>query len=300
MLKSVCAVFLAASSVIDAHPFGLAPYYHTLDLLWVQDFSLSFENDLPLLRQQFPDAIEELKWTFPHSRFGLAGFTDKPLEKFGYEVSKDYCYQLRYKLTRYTSRLRESFDAAKTHSGGDWPESQLQAMLTAARSNETNWSETDETPNGYLIHRLMVIVTDAGYHQAGDSKLPPNDGDGVVDCLGEDYPSVEQVKDALSARSITPLFLVTADVAPIYRRLVRDLGNNGVVWKIENDSRNVRNALTSAISAVLNNDCDGERCDGGCVGENCCNGEHCDAEADAVLIHIDQMPKNLRVIVDEE
>eukprot|EP01057_Protomagalhaensia_wolfi_P006285 Protomagalhaensia_wolfi_Nauph_80__6284@NODE_965_length_1848_cov_226_147595_g730_i0_p1_GENE_NODE_965_length_1848_cov_226_147595_g730_i0NODE_965_length_1848_cov_226_147595_g730_i0_p1_ORF_typecomplete_len306_score51_74Integrin_beta/PF00362_18/6_7e42_NODE_965_length_1848_cov_226_147595_g730_i01711088 len=285
--------------VVVAQKYGVLPYYHTIDLMWLQDFSATYEDDLTNLKHELPNLFDDLRAIFPHSKFGLGGFVDKPMGEFGYEESSDYCYHMKYPLTRYTSHIQEALELSKVHSGADWAESQLHAMLGAALSKETRWSELPMTPNGYKIHRLMVVNTDAGYHQAGDAtSLPSNNADGVEDCLGEDYPSVEQVAEALNQEQITPLFLVTEEVAPLYRGLVRALGDNGVVYPIADDSSDIATATQHAINLALGNPCgDNEICSAGCYGTDCCDGEfECNNDpAAAIVIKLSSVPKQVKV-----
>eukprot|EP01055_Gregarina_sp_Pseudo9_P000599 Gregarina_sp_Pseudo_9__598@NODE_1382_length_1647_cov_393_258706_g1288_i0_p1_GENE_NODE_1382_length_1647_cov_393_258706_g1288_i0NODE_1382_length_1647_cov_393_258706_g1288_i0_p1_ORF_typecomplete_len312_score48_32Integrin_beta/PF00362_18/3_8e41VWA/PF00092_28/0_056_NODE_1382_length_1647_cov_393_258706_g1288_i030938 len=288
----------SVASVHIGHKYGVLPYYNTIDLMWLQDFSSTYEDDLANLRRELPAVMEDLKAIFPHSKFGLGGFVDKPTGEFGYPESSDYCYQLKYPLTRYTERVEMALKLAQVHSGNDWPESQLHAMLGAALSNDSHWSPLPLTPNGYKIHRLMVVATDSLFHQAGDSKLPANNADGVEDCLGEDYPSVKQVADALERSHITPLFLVSEKVAPWYRGLVKDLGDVGVVVTVAEDSSDLADAVTLAINLALGNGCsEPEACPGGCRGVDCCSGVLAckDSPAAAVFIKMDHVPKNIKI-----
>lgn len=278
--------------------FGILPFYNTIELMWLQDFSATFENDYTNLKRQVPDAFEELKKIFPHSRFGLGGFVDKPMGDFGFLESSDYCYQLKYPLTRYTDHVKLALEKSQIHSGKDWPESQLHAMLGASLSPDTRWSANPLTPNGYKIHRLLVVATDSLYHRAGDSDLPVNNQDGVENCLEEDYPSVDQVAAALDRMQITPLFLVTEDVAPWYRGLVKDLRNHGVVYPIKKDSSDIGKGVLEAVKLALGGTCDEkDECSIGCRGAQCCGGSFKCSENPpaAVLIKLDNAPKEIKV-----
>eukprot|EP01053_Blabericola_migrator_P005651 Blabericola_migrator_1__5650@NODE_286_length_10380_cov_74_401920_g236_i0_p3_GENE_NODE_286_length_10380_cov_74_401920_g236_i0NODE_286_length_10380_cov_74_401920_g236_i0_p3_ORF_typecomplete_len302_score49_70Integrin_beta/PF00362_18/2_2e42_NODE_286_length_10380_cov_74_401920_g236_i075658470 len=287
---------------VSAHRYGVLPYYHTIDLMWLQDFSNTYSDDLANIRRSLPLIMEDLKAIFPHSKFGLGGFVDKPLGEFGYAESSDYCYELKYKLTRYVDRITLALSKAQVHSGNDWAEAQLHAMLGAALSNQTSWSNLPMTPNGYKVHRLMVVNTDSGYHKAGDTQLPKNNADGVEDCLGEDYPSVEQVSKALATQHITPIFLVTEEVAPLYRGLVKLLDNNGVVYPVASDSSDLDTAVEKSINIALGNDCEDELCSLGCFGEDCCDGAYAcnDQPAAAVVVKLDHMPKSVRLSLQEK
>lgn len=308
---SACVVGLLCGMNVSADGmFGTLPMEHTIEVMWVQDFSMSYETDMKLLTSAFADVVEELKWTFPHSKFGLAGFTDIPVEPFGYPQSSDYCYQLRSKLTRATSKLNRSFQAAQIHSGGDWKESQLTALIKAAGQIQTGWYPDPATPNGYKVNRIVVMVTDSGFHTGGDGakllKANPVEDELINDdCAMMDYPTVEQVKDVLERKDVTPIFLVTQEVRPIYRNLVKDLGNRGVVVDLDSHTRNLRQAVRMGIKGALSKVSPGELSPFGrddsiyasanftCVGAECCAGYDCvAASGEAIVLHFEKLPNN--------
>src|SRR6185436_10539410 len=97
-------------------------------------------------------------------------------------------------------------------------------MQTALRTSEVGYQ-----PGSV---RVVVLMTDAAYHVAGDGATgsppitTPNNADAELAIgpngpgSGEDYPSVAQVKAALQASSILPVFAVTSDVISTYQGLV--------------------------------------------------------------------------------
>lgn len=93
----------------------------------------------------------------------------------------------------------------------------------------------------------------------------------LVTAPGEDFPSVQQVKDALIARGIVPIFMVTSDMITTYnvgtiphnpvgtaltlppphtvQSLVSTLGF-GTVVELEGDSANVVEAIIEGMNSV--------------------------------------------------
>jgi hypothetical protein len=65
----------------------------------------------------------------------------------------------------------------------------------------------------------------------------------------EDYPSVEQVRDALTEANITPIFTVTSGNISTYEGLVDDLGVGAVV-ELSSDSSNLVEAVTEGIEQI--------------------------------------------------
>ena len=89
--------------------------------------------------------------------------------------------------------------------------------------------------------RIVIFVTDAPPHTAGDGRLggivTPHDGkchltkkEGSSYFTYEktndlDYPSISQLKEILSENKIVPIFAVTSEVKPLYDRIVQE-------WKV--------------------------------------------------------------------
>ena len=68
---------------------------------------------------------------------------------------------------------------------------------------------------------------------------------------GEDYPDITQVRDALLAEDIIPVFAVTSDVFSTYQDLVAQLGF-GTVVELASDSSNIVSAVNNALDFVGN------------------------------------------------
>lgn len=239
---------------------GLQP----LDIMLSQDLSGSFSNDLATIRSTgfIDDLIDGVRAIQPNSAFGVASYVDKPMSPFGSAWSNDYEYRTDAPLSLDPEVLRAAYDDMVIKSGGDGPESQLTALLQMGLRAEDPLAfledgsvDMDATGLGYRPDalRTLILLTDADYHEAGDGEaygLPPNNGDRILDGdplgTGEDYPSIDQVREALEASSIYPVFAVTSWLVPTYEDLVDELGFGAVV-ELESDSSNLVEVLTSSL-----------------------------------------------------
>ncbi|MEB3885594.1 pre-peptidase C-terminal domain-containing protein [Lyngbya sp. CCY1209] len=220
-----------------------------LDLVFLSDLSGSFRDDLPVLRDLIPDLVSEVRDIQPDSQFGLASFIDKPqypLGDFG-----DYVYRTEQAVTDSLPDFQTAMNGLKIGNGMDLPEAQLEGLMQVAlREKEVGYRNNSR--------RVVVLSTDADYHQAGDGKsagiITANNGDIVLDGdpagTGEDYPGINQVKAALQEAGIVPIFAVTGDQTRTYEQLVDELGF-GTVETLSRDSSNLVEVVTSGLEKVL-------------------------------------------------
>ncbi|WGV26411.1 PEP-CTERM sorting domain-containing protein [Halotia branconii] len=220
-----------------------------LDLFLLQDLTGSFSDDLPVVKALVPSLISSVTGTVADTQFGLGSFADKPISPFG--SFSDYVYKTDLGLTANTTAFQASVNGLTLKGGSDFPESQLEALLQTAVRAKTEIGFRDDA------FKVAVITTDATFHQAGDfSSRPANNGDAVLDGspagTGEDYPSIAQVKAALQAANIIPIFAVTSNVLSTYQSLVSDLGFGSVVT-LSSNSSNLVSAITAGLTDAFAN-----------------------------------------------
>ncbi|WP_238365327.1 Ig-like domain-containing protein [Mesobacterium pallidum] len=213
----------------------------TLDFIFLQDLSGSYADDLPILKAQISNVIATVEDIDPFADFGVASFIDKPISPFG--ATTDYVYQTHLAVTSDNDAVIAAMQALTTRSGADGFEAQLSGLLQVAlRTTELGYREGTK--------RIVMLSTDAGFHQEGDfASAGTNNGDAVLDGggLGEDYPSIAMVAAALAAANIFPVFSVTAATRATYEALVADLGTGAVVELTANSS-NFSDAVRLAIA----------------------------------------------------
>ncbi len=201
-----------------------------LDVLFMQDCSGSFSDDVATVKTLVPDVVSALNAIQVDNRYGLASFIDKG----------EYVYRTDLAMTNNQASLLGALNALTIGSGGDTPEAQIEALMQAAiRQGEVGFRA------GSL--RAAVLITDADYHRAGDTAYAANNGDAVLDL--EDYPTVELLKSKLLASGVIPIFAVTASTESYYNELVGALGF-GTVVTLEGSGANLVSALSAGISQI--------------------------------------------------
>jgi len=216
------------------------PAERKVDLYLLLDASGSFHDDLPAIRKTVQDLIRRAAagQLQGEVRLGLGSFIDKPIGPY----PNLYTYKHHQSLTTDFAKVLASLRTLNINENYDEPEAQLEAMLEAAgRAGQIGFNDEAQ--------RIMVVITDERYHQAGDYPAPPEDGRADGNPLNEDYPSVAQVRRALEAAGITPLFLVTDYAVPYYRDLVQQLGR-GTVVSITETSANLLESLDQGVEEI--------------------------------------------------
>lgn len=214
-----------------------------LDMVLLEDLSGSFGDDISTVNGLADDLITSVSGLATSVRLGLSTFIDKPISPFG--GSSDHEYQTAQGLTADYDAWKAALDSLVLGSGADGPESQLTALMqTALRTAEVGWSG-DAT-------KVVVLATDAIPHMAGDHPVAPNNGDDVLDGpdndgTGEDYPTLDQVKDALLSTGIVPIFAVSGFAKSTYEDIVDEFGF-GTVVDLSSDSSDIIDAIEGGIS----------------------------------------------------
>ncbi|HYX19136.1 MAG TPA: hypothetical protein VE944_33250 [Nostoc sp.] len=224
------------------------------DIVLLKDLTSSSDKDLGRVKAVLPATVNRLTNPMLASifgdglKFGIASFKDKPIPPLGGYA--DYVYKPEVALTNNVTIIKDKIFDLKAFGGNDGRESQLDALLYAALDS-----------GGSLAYRVgsfrvVIIATDSIYHVAGDraavspSDTIANNGDGVID-PNEDYPEIGQVKTALEANNIIPIFLTTSDVAVDYQTLVTQFGR-GAVLTLGSKSENFADAIKEAVARSRN------------------------------------------------
>ena len=218
-----------------------------LEMVLLEDLSGSFGDDLTTVSGLADDLIAAVSGLATDVELGLASFIDKPTSPFG--GTTDHEYQTELALTADYDAWKAALDGLVLGSGADGPESQLTGLMqTALRTAEVGWSSD--------ALKVVVLATDAVPHMAGDFVgVPSNDGDDVTDGpgddgTGEDYPTLDQVKDALLKGGIIPIFAVSdfgTSVTEAYQDIV-DFFGFGTVVDLSSDSSDIIGAIEGGIA----------------------------------------------------
>ena len=218
-----------------------------LEMVLLEDLSGSFGDDISTVSGLADDLVTAISGLAADVELGLASFIDKPISPFG--STSDHEYQTELALTGDYDAWKAALDALVLGSGADGPESQLTGLMqTALRTAEVGWSSD--------ALKVVVLATDAVPHMAGDFVgVPSNDGDDVTDGpgddgTGEDYPTLQQVKDALLAGGVIPIFAVSdfgTSVTEAYQDIV-DFFGFGTVVDLSSDSSDIIDAIEGGIA----------------------------------------------------
>lgn len=245
------------SSYVDGRRITLAggeEVISPLDLYMLQDLSGSFGDDITTVRGLLPAFVAGVQALAPDVHFGVGSFIDKPGRGFG--VDTDHEFREDLALTPDEAALQATYDGLTVGNGVDGPESQLTALLqTGVRADSIGFREE--------AIRVAVLFTDAAFHVAGDNPDDgPNDGDEVLDGtppgLGEDYPEIIQVAEALNAEGINVIFAVAggSSVRDAYEGLVAELGFGEVV-SLSDDSSDLTAKVTRGVSRLTTTEIEG-------------------------------------------
>ena len=254
-----------------------------LDLYMLMDRSGSFNDDLDVVKGLAPQLPLALRNASSHFLIGFGTFVDKPslpytssfqkntIHTFSGQPSceknrlcaKPFNYEHVISLTNSSDLFNSSVQETIISSNVDDPEDPLGAMLQAVVCTDlVGWRENSR--------KILLIMTDDVLHTAGDGRLAgivkPNDGqchtqydpsyNKVVNtaALMQDYPSIEQVKEALQDNDIIPVFAVsqTHNADLIYNTTVGpSLG--GFTTTLASNSDNLVNVLENAYVKVVSN-----------------------------------------------
>ena len=209
-----------------------------LDLYMLMDLSGSFRTDLDtvkVLAPQLPLALRNVSSDF---LIGFGTFVDKPSLPYTSSVQlnkvfvvsgqpsscvgnlfcvKPFNYKHVISLTNSSDHFSSSVQETIISTNVDDPEDPLGAMLQAVVCKDLiEWRETSI--------KILLVMTDDPLHTAGDGHLAgivkPNDGQChtqydptlkkilYTESLTQDYPSIEQVRQALEDANIVPVFAV--------------------------------------------------------------------------------------------
>ena len=181
-------------------------------------------------------------------RGAVAGFVDFAQSYWGgsWTYGNDWVYTLYQDMTSNKETWLSGIGALKTNNGGDYPEAQLAALMSAANgaswdsNGDSDLDDPEDTGPGEDPSwtddstKIVILVTDASYHIAGDAGGWPG-------------PSYAATVAALNAEGIHVVILSTT-TSP-YTSLASDTG--GAVKEIEDDSSDIVEALMAALEEVL-------------------------------------------------
>eukprot|EP01053_Blabericola_migrator_P003775 Blabericola_migrator_1__3774@NODE_2132_length_3226_cov_718_199747_g1351_i0_p1_GENE_NODE_2132_length_3226_cov_718_199747_g1351_i0NODE_2132_length_3226_cov_718_199747_g1351_i0_p1_ORF_typecomplete_len594_score77_44Integrin_beta/PF00362_18/1_3e28VWA/PF00092_28/4_2e05_NODE_2132_length_3226_cov_718_199747_g1351_i06922473 len=205
--------------------------YLPLDVMFLQDTTGSFDDDLPNVVAQIPNMVAQILSNHPNSYFGVAEFKDKPYKPWG--EFNDFCYKLNGALSPDVNEFSYAYSGLYASGGSDLPEAHYHALIDVALDTAVGWRQLARQGLNATTNeagaRLIIMSTDAEPHLPGDYAKYPNDlypyiprnlepsSGGIVEkdvtysCIHEDYPNPQQVQQVLASQKIYLAILTPND-----------------------------------------------------------------------------------------
>nr|XP_039253013.1 integrin beta-1-B-like [Styela clava] len=240
---------------------------YPVDLYYLLDLSNSMKDDLDSLRELGKELGDRMSSITRDFRLGFGSFVDKTVMPYISMVPKrrlnpctdnkpcqpTYTFSNELPLTKDIDEFVRSVKSVNHSSNLDSPEGGFDAMMQAIVCEDFIKWRKEAT-------HLLVYVTDAGFHYAGDGKLggivAPNDGHCYLDGRGQyykanemDYPSVGHLVQKINDFNIQPIFAVTKEVITTYKKL-QDLIPKSAVGELTADSSNIIDLIQDAYNAL--------------------------------------------------
>ena len=235
-----------------------------LDLLLLEDETGSFQDDIA--NMQGPGGLADQLWdalvaAVPDFQGGVAGFRD--FEQDGWGSPGDWVYRLLQDLTSIKADWTAGINLLSANGGADYPEAQLAALKSGAdghawdSNGDGDFADPNDTPAGENptwrtdATKVIVLVTDATYHEQGDTPVPP----------GYPGPTYAETIAELNAAGVHVIALVTSGLEDDYADLTDD--TRGTVKLISDDSSDIVQAIEEALEEIVTDVWGEVECEGG-------------------------------------
>ena len=218
-----------------------------LNVQFLQDLTGSFADDIANVRILVPQIVTALQSVSGGAAFGVSSFRDKAYGAFG--GAGDWVYQTDVAMGATPSAVTTAYAGFVASGGNDLPEAQLEALLqlSVRAGGEVGYQNNSA--------RFVVLFTDASFHTAADGTAAgittANNGNAIINDGGvwENYPEITQLRTAMEAANIIPIFAIAGGFETTYQSLVTQLGRGNVVT-LSADSSNIVSAITSGLTTA--------------------------------------------------
>ncbi|XP_026756972.2 integrin beta pat-3-like [Galleria mellonella] len=189
---------------------------YPVDLYFLLDVSLTMTDVKKEIANQSENIYITLKNLTKNVHLGMGAFVDKNALPFTQKVNSNVTYSFRnhLKLTNASEKFREIVKNVPFGENFDAPEGGLDALAQVL-------SCTDEIGWRKQSRKIIVLLTDAEYHAAGDGIAAgiykPYDGkcytkDGLYTKeLDMDYPSISIINKLATKIEATIIFIIYSD-----------------------------------------------------------------------------------------
>jgi len=232
-------------SVVYEKTVTLPEFPPKLDVCFLVDVSGSYFDDLPNIRTQMSAVWDIVKDEIDDSQWCVTSFRDFPFSPWG--STGDFAYRLNQDLSPNKTDFTDALDLLVAGGGNDGPESQYEALYEMATG-----AGNDVPPAGPSLGdvppgqdpswradatKVLIITTDAPFHNAGDPGPFPYPG-----------PSSTDTIDALVAAGIKVIALKAPGATAQMDALAAATG--GSVQATTSTSNDIGEAILDAFEAL--------------------------------------------------
>lgn len=238
-------------------------------LYYLMDMSNSMEDDLMNLRTLGSKIANEMNKITTNFQLAFGTFVDKTVTPFIQErkpipctgCEKTFGYHHVFDFNTDAEKFEKAVEDQDISGNLDTPEGGFDALMQVTVCGDQVW------PKEEFTRKIVVFVTDATPHIAGDGKIGgitvPNDGQChlktnpttnkkmYAETNNMDYPSISFLKEKMKENEIVPIIAVTKEVEPIYRKLQKEWKDLGTgLGTLANDSSNIVKLIRDKYSEI--------------------------------------------------
>jgi hypothetical protein len=214
-----------------------------MDVLFLVDASGSYGDDIATMQANSAAILNDMSSRGFDVAFGVAAFSDFPLETYGDPAFGDEAFYLLQSITTDTDEATNGINALTTYYGLDGPESQLEALYQCATGAGRDINgDGDYDDAGELLprsigwragtQRVIVFSTDARFHDSATEPEYPG-------------PTMAETIAALQAANIMVIGLESGTTIAQMGEIVNATG--GIKDTLSSDSSGIVESLAAAI-----------------------------------------------------
>ncbi|RMG51485.1 MAG: choice-of-anchor D domain-containing protein, partial [Acidobacteria bacterium] len=207
--------------------------FRPLDIYLLVDGTNSFRDNIRKFAESGEDFVQALLDLRGDIRLGVGLFRDYPIQPFGNILDFAYRRVIDLQAVNVANRRRliDAIRSIRTRGGGDLPEAQLPALFQAATGAGQEFptplrranippDEQASFRRNVDVEKIIVLVTDSTFHEAGDPGQIPYPGPSFADTVAELNARGIKVIGINSGGGSTPV----NDVMAALRRLAQATG----------------------------------------------------------------------------
>ena len=221
-----------------------------LDIIFLIDQSGSYFDDIDTLQSQASRIIDDLNGRDIDVRFAVAGFADFPISSYG--NPGDTAYRLYQSLTSDTGSVKSAIERLDhpLMSGGDSPESQLEALFQVATglgrdaNGDGDFADPEDVRPSSVGWRegalpIVMLATDASFHDGAREPSYPG-------------PTKEEALGALNERGLIVFGLQSGGFSSASRDIQEvATATGGKTFLLDGASSTIADTIASALSEAL-------------------------------------------------